>query len=300
MSTPSTRREFLSTGMAASAAATVAATAAGAALAAAPAAPPAPARPKPRMHLGLVTYMIGAEMDLPTLLKTCEQSGMEGVELRSTHKHGVEPSLDAAGRDRVKQAFAKTRVRCYALGSACEYHSPDPAAVQKNIQLTRDFVQLAADLGCWGVKVRPNGLPKEVPVEKTLAQIATALKECGDFAKEKSVMLTVECHGGGTSHPPHMARIMELADHPAVCLCWNCNGKGDEVDGSIKPYFTQCQRWVQHLHIHDLYEGYRYDELFEMLKAAAFDKFTMIEMGGTTDPVRVLRYYRALWERLAA
>ncbi len=292
MSTDRTRRDFFRDGLAAGAGA--------AALAAAGAvAAPAATRAKARMHLGLVTYLIGAKMDLPTLIKTCEQTGMEGVELRSTHKHGVEPSLDAAGREKVKKLFAKTKVRCYALGSACQYHETDPKRVQRNIQLTKDFVQLAADLGCWGVKVRPNGLPKGVPVEKTLAQIAAALKECGDFAKDKGIMLFVECHGRGTSHPPHMAKIMELTDHPAVCLCWNCNGRTDEVKGSIKPYFTLCQKWIQHLHIHDLYAGYRYDELFPLLRAMHFDKFTMIEMGATQDPVRVLRYYRALWETMA-
>ena len=45
------------------------------------------------MKLGIVTYMWGADWDLPTLIKNCEATGFEGVELRSTQKHGVEPSL---------------------------------------------------------------------------------------------------------------------------------------------------------------------------------------------------------------
>ena len=81
MNAEENRREFFRDGLAIGAGAL----AAGAGPAAALAAAAPPAKAKARMHLGLVTYMIGARMDLKTLIKTCEQTGMEGVELRSTH-----------------------------------------------------------------------------------------------------------------------------------------------------------------------------------------------------------------------
>ncbi len=259
----------------------------------------AQAAQRPAFHLGLVTYMIGARMDLPALIRLCEQTGLEGLELRSTHKHGVEPTLDAAGRARVRQLFARTRVRLVGLGSACEFHSPERAVVEKNIALTKAFVDLAADVGAWGVKVRPNGLPSGVPEEKTLTQIADALKRCGDYAERKKVVLFVECHGRGTSEPRRMARIMELCGHPQVCLCWNCNSVDiDRKSGSIRKNFELCQKWIRHAHIHDLYAGYPYREFFSLLKGVGFGGYTMIEAPATNDPVRVLRYYRALWETM--
>ena len=295
MGPEATRRSFLTTSLAA-AAGTMAV---GAAQPAPAAAAEAKAK-KPRMHLGLVTYMIGAKMDLPTLIKTCEKTGMEGVELRSTHDHGVEPSLDAEGRAKVKALFAKTKVKLVGLGSACQYHSPNPDDVKRNIEITGKFVELAADLGAWGVKVRPNGMPKEVPEDKTLRQIAGAIRECAEFAKDKGIMLFVECHGRGTSEPSRMAKIMEYCDHPNVCLCWNCNGCDiDKKTRTIRANFELCKPWIQHLHIHDLYEGYPYRELFGLLKAMKFDRYTMIESPATSDPVRVLRFYRALWETMA-
>ncbi|HYF35506.1 MAG TPA: sugar phosphate isomerase/epimerase, partial [Prosthecobacter sp.] len=44
----------------------------------------APASPNPKgenMQFGLVTYMWGAEWDLPTLIKNCEDTQVLGVEL---------------------------------------------------------------------------------------------------------------------------------------------------------------------------------------------------------------------------
>src|SRR5262245_49145060 len=60
----------------------------------------------PEMPFGLVTYQWGADWDLPTLLANCEKAGAMGVELRTTHKHGVEPSLNAGQRRDVKARFA--------------------------------------------------------------------------------------------------------------------------------------------------------------------------------------------------
>ena len=46
-----------------------------------------------KFRLGIVTYNVAAKWDLPTILKVCKRVGLSPVELRTTHKHGVEPSL---------------------------------------------------------------------------------------------------------------------------------------------------------------------------------------------------------------
>lgn len=120
------------------------------------------------MKLGLVTYMWGAEWDLPTLIKNCEATGFEGVELRSTHKHGVEPSLSKEQRAEVRKRFADSKVTCVGPGSACEYHSVDHGVLQRNIDLTKEFVLLSKDIGGSGVKVRPNGFNKGEDEKKRL------------------------------------------------------------------------------------------------------------------------------------
>jgi hypothetical protein len=38
---------------------------------------------------GLVTYMWGADWDLPTLLANCKKTNVLGIELRTTHAHKV-------------------------------------------------------------------------------------------------------------------------------------------------------------------------------------------------------------------
>ena len=116
-----------------------------------------------KIRLGLVTYNWGKDWDVPALIRNCEATGFEGVELRSTHKHGVEITIDAKQREDVARQFADSKVELVGLGSACEYHSPDPAILQKNIDETKAFVKLCKDVGGTGVKVRPNGIASPRP-----------------------------------------------------------------------------------------------------------------------------------------
>src|SRR5207302_4524311 len=124
----------------------------------------------------------------------------------------------------------------WGCGSVCEFHSPDQTVVKKNVETCKEFVQLAADIGGKGVKVRPNGLPKQVPVEKTLEQIGKALVECGKAAADHGVEIWVEVHGAGTSKPENMRTVMEQCGHPSVGVTWNSN-REDVKDGSVADSF---------------------------------------------------------------
>src|SRR5262245_57882116 len=57
------------------------------------------------IRFGLVTYQWGKDWDLPTLITNCSKAGALGVELRTTHKHGVEPTLTDAERAAVRKRF---------------------------------------------------------------------------------------------------------------------------------------------------------------------------------------------------
>ena len=48
------------------------------------------------MQLGCVTYNILQNMDLEQIIGLLEKTGYAAVELRTGHKHGVEPSIDEA------------------------------------------------------------------------------------------------------------------------------------------------------------------------------------------------------------
>jgi sugar phosphate isomerase/epimerase len=259
----------------------------------------------PKYRLGLVTYNVAAAWDLPTLINVCKTVGISPVELRTTHKHGVEPALSKEQRKEVKRRFADAGVDIWGCGTVCEFHSPNPEVVQKNIETCKAFVELAADIGGRGVKVRPNALVKDVPVEKTLEQIGKALIPCGQAAADAGVEIWVEVHGNGTAHPPYVKTIMEHCGHKSVGLTWNSNPQ-DVKGGSVAEYFELLRPWIRSCHINDLYKdhtgAYPYRELFRLLRASNYDRVTLCEVGKTYANadlgMEFLRYYKALWQEL--
>jgi len=251
-----------------------------------------------RMRLGFVTYNIAKDWDAPTIIQMCQASGFEGVELRTTHAHGVELSLTAGQRAAVREQFEEAGVAIAGLGTACEYQKPDAAEVRRNIEETKEWVKLAADLGCPGVKVRPNGLPEGVPQEKTLEQIGLALRECAEFAQPYGVQIRLEVHGGGTSLVPNVRKILDYANHPNLWVCWNSNDSDLSGDG-LEANFNLVAGRIGLVHMRDLYiENYPWQQLLSLLKDSGYTGFCLAEIQASADPERVLKYYRALWLEL--
>ena len=295
------RREFTRAGLAAAAAASVPW-------------PVARAASAPALHLGLVTYNVAKDWDLDTLVRNCQEAGLEGVEFRTTHAHGVERSLTAEQRATVRKKCADAGMRQVSLGSVCEFHSPEPAAVKKNVADCREWVLLAKDLGARAVKVRPNGLPKDVPEEKTLEQIGRSLAECGTFAREHGVEIWCEVHGDQTKLPARMRKIMDACAHPSVGVTWNSNDT-DVADGSIAASFELLRPFIRCAHITDIgvpapagapvappaQPAYPYRELFSRFSAAGFSGFTLCEYPrpvAAAEGAAWLRSYKRRWEEL--
>jgi sugar phosphate isomerase/epimerase len=249
------------------------------------------------MHLGAVTYNVLKDWDLETIITKLEAAGFEAVELRTGHAHGVEPSMDTATRERVRKRFEQSKIRLLSLGSTCEFESPDAAEREKQVETGKKFVVLAHDVGAWGVKVRPNTLPKGVPPEVTIKNIGAGIRQLGEYGQGYGVEIWMEVHGRDTQNPPIAAAIMKAANHKNVGLCWNSNAT-DIVNGSVKASFDLLRPWLRNCHIHDLTDPYPYREFFALLQKSNYERYTLCEAPESKEPERYLRYYRALWREL--
>jgi sugar phosphate isomerase/epimerase len=258
---------------------------------------------EPKMHLGLVTYNVAKDWDVETIIKNLERARFEAVELRTTHKHGVEPSLSKAQREEVRNRFARSKVRLLSLGSTCEFHSPDESVRRKNIDECGRFAELAHDIGGLGVKVRPNGLPEGVPERVTIQRIGEALRECGENASRFGVEIWVEVHGRDTQEPSRMRAIMDACGHSSVGVSWNCNPP-DVKGGTVKPSFDLLGPFIKNVHINELTneyaaEGrYPYREFFGLLRKSGYDRYLLAEVAESKEPERFLDFYRALFLEL--
>jgi len=235
------------------------------------------------MKLGFVTYQWGRDWDLPTLIANCEKTGLLGVELRVGHAHKVETNLTAQQRAEVKKRFADSAVTCVGYGANFEYHSPDPKVLRNNIDQTKEYIKLCKDIGATGIKVKPNDLPADVPKEKTIAQIAASLSECGKFARDYDQLVRVECHGNHTQEIPNMKAIFDQVTEKNVKMCWNCNDQ-DLLPPGLESNFNSVKKYFgDTVHIRELNEGnYPYQQLFDLFTGIKFKGWILLE--ARTEP----------------
>jgi sugar phosphate isomerase/epimerase len=260
------------------------------------------AKPGAGMKLGLVTYQWGKDWDLPTLISKCEKSNVLGVECRTQHAHGVETSLSAAEREEVKKRFADSPVECVGYGSNQEYHNADPAELRKNIEGTFELIKLCHDIGATGVKVKPNNIPADVPREKTITQIATALNEVGKFAGEYGQKIRVEVHGRISQEIPNMKAIFDEVTDPNVFMCWNCNDPDLNEPGLEANFNSVKDRFGDTVHIRELNVGeYPYQQLMNLFVGMDYKGWILLEARTTPeDRVAALIEQNAVFNEMIA
>ena len=259
------------------------------------------ARGGSKMKFGLVTYLWGQDWDLPTLIANCEKSGILGVELRTEHAHGVESSLNAAQRREVKKRFADSPVTLLGPGTNFAFHHTDPAKLRRDIDGAKEYIKLSYDCGGSGIKVKPNDLPKGVPQEKTVEQIGKSLNELGRYAAEFDQVVRLEVHGG-CSKLPIMKAIMDVAEHPRVGACWNCNSQDLDGEGLEYNFNLVKDRFADTVHVRELNIGdYPYQELMNLFVKTDYKGWILLEARTKPkDRVKALAEQRHVFSDMVA
>jgi sugar phosphate isomerase/epimerase len=247
------------------------------------------------LKIGLMTYTLGKDWDIETIIKNCTEAEWKSVELRTTHKHGVEITLTPAQRAEVKKKFKDSALETISLASACQYHSPDPAELKKNIEETKAFVLLAQDIGATGIRVFPNAFVEGVDREKTLQQIGKALAEVGSFGHDHGVEIRVCVHGKGTNSVPVIKKIIDYSQNPYVYVNWNCDATDAEGIG-FEANFNSVKDRIKGVHMHELTDPkYPYRLFFKLLSDSGYKGYCNAEVDQSCEPIRFMKYYRSLF-----
>lgn len=257
------------------------------------------------LKLGLMTYMIGADWDIKTIIENLKTTKLEHVELRTTHKHGVEVNLTKQQREEVKKQFADANI-AISLASAFSYHHDDQNKLRENIESTKEYLQLAADVGAEGIRVFPNEVPEEGNKnrEKVLRQIAKSVSECADVGYNLGVQVRLEEHGKGTANIPVIRKILDYADNPHLYIIWNCSESDFTGEGLPKGYegmsleeqFNLVKDRIGCVHLRELFTNYPWRKLFSLLSTSEYKGYCDIEVSpASCEPIRYLENYWALF-----
>lgn len=94
---------------------------------------------------------------------------------------------------------------------------------------------------------------------------------------------------------PNIRTILDAADHSNVGACWNSNPTDLDGDGFDRNFDLVKQK-IFSVHLRDLFiEDYPFRNLFRRLNEVRFNGFCLAEIPPSTDPVREMKYFRAIW-----
>ncbi len=150
--------------------------------------------------------------------------------------------------------------------------------MRENIEGTKVYLKLCKEIGASGIKVKPNGLPKEVSREKTIAQIAASLNEVGEYASDLGQVVRVEVHGNLSQEIPNMKAIFDQVSEKSVKMCWNCNDQ-DLLPPGLEPNFNSVKKYFgDTVHIRELNVGdYPYQQLMDLFTGIKYDGWILLE-----------------------
>jgi len=165
--------------------------------------------------------------DLATMVQRARDLRFEGIELRGLRGQMHLPHSPelAANPARIGDLLRDTGVELVCLSSSAAFHMPDAREVAENQAQVREYVDLAASLGCPLVRVCAGEVPRArfagyQQRETVLGRIAEALRELAPYAAERRVTILVE-NGGDFCDSGAMWYLVDACASPAVKCCWN-------------------------------------------------------------------------------
>ncbi|HEV8638949.1 MAG TPA: sugar phosphate isomerase/epimerase family protein [Chloroflexota bacterium] len=253
------------------------------------------------MKLCLLTYNLARGWELPKLIQCARRYGFAALELRADagHKHGVELDLAKEQRREVRDRVEDAYLEIACLGTGHRFESPDGRQRRAQVEATKRYVELAADVGCARVRVFGNDMPSDLARDEVVQYVGESLRELGEFADPFGVDVLLEMHGQFNYWGFARAAI-DVADHSRVGIVYNCDDR-DLVGSSVAATYDRMRDLIRHVHMHDFGGSYPYPELFELLQEDGYDGYLSSEIELREGPTaeQYLALYSALFRAWA-
>ena len=191
------------------------------------------------------------EATLDEFLGYAKKHGYEGVEPRAEakHNHGVELEAEAAKRAEIKQKFEDQGVAVACLATSRRYALAEEAEREESIELTRQYVDLVADIGGDRIRVFGGMPPEGMEMPEAIKIVGESLAKVAPRAEERGVYVCLETHDG-FMRATDCAAAIKIADSPFIAANWDIMHpytKGMTIDEA----HDALKGLVRHCHIHD-------------------------------------------------
>jgi sugar phosphate isomerase/epimerase len=191
------------------------------------------------------------EATLAEMFDMAKKYGYEGIEPRAQaqHKHGVEIETTAEQRSAIRKAFADSGVECACIATSIQCCKVDKAKRAEQVELTKKFIALAADLGCGRLRIFGGKPDAEIPMEEAVKLAGEGLSQVKEAAEQAKVAVCMETHDH-FMRADDCAKAVRIAESSFIRVNWDIMHPYTR-GMTIEAAFGEVKDLVSHCHIHD-------------------------------------------------
>jgi sugar phosphate isomerase/epimerase len=190
-------------------------------LAAAPIAPAAvPREPGVKLKLALNAYsfdkpLMAHTMTLDDVVHFCAQQRVDALDATGYYF----PGYPKAPSDEYVYALKRTAflngVQLSGTGVRNDFAVPDASARQRDVQMVKDWIEVASKLGAPVIRVfSGRARPEGYTFDQVLAWMIPAFQECADYGKQHGVILGLQQHNDFLKTADETIRVIEAVKSP--------------------------------------------------------------------------------------
>lgn len=192
-------------------------------------------------------------LDMPKLAR--EEWDIDGIELVNNMLASSEkPYLDELAKN---AAAHNVKILLIMIDGQGNIGGDTPEARKEAVTNHKRWMDIAADFGCHCIRMNWAGAPRDIvndaaAVDKFIEISVPGFQELCEYGAQKNLNVTIENHGGPSSYPDYMTKLMHAVGHPRL--------------GTL-PDFGNFPRDEQGNYIFDIYEAT--DSLMNYAKAVS-------------------------------
>jgi len=179
---------------------------------------------------------------LEELITLAQELGYDAIEPRaqSQHAHGVELIATADQRRTIRSKLHNTGISICCIGTGCTLGTFNAV---KQVDLAKQFLDLAADIGCPCIRVFAG-------VDATTEPLIDSLRQLAPVGLSRKLCICLETHDSHTA-PPLVANVMREVDAPTVGVVWDVMHTQRQGKQSMADAYRILAPWIRHVHVHD-------------------------------------------------
>ncbi|HOL21926.1 MAG TPA: sugar phosphate isomerase/epimerase family protein [bacterium] len=191
------------------------------------------------------------DKSLKEMIDIAKKYGYDGIEPRAQekHKHGIEIDTLPEERKEIRRIFEGEGIECACIATSIRYCFTDETQREKEIELTKKFIDLAADIGCKRIRVFGGVPDRVITYEEAIKIVADALSKVKDYAETFKVYVCLETHDF-FSRADIAAAPVKKVNSPFIKINWDIMHPFTKLM-TIEEAFTELKGLIEHCHIHD-------------------------------------------------